>query len=63
MTLAILPGRQVLTAHLSEYSKIKRERMRIAKEFETLTIWCVFGIPENLVTTLTPEQVIEERKN
>ena len=55
-------GRQVLTAHLSEYSKIKRERMRIAKEFETLTSG-VFGIPENLVTTLTPEQVIEERKN
>ena len=55
-------GRQVLTSHLLEYSKVKRQRMRIAKEFETLTSG-VFGIPENLVTTLTPEQVIEERKN
>ena len=55
-------GRQVLTSHLLEYSKVKRQRMRIAKEFETLTSG-LFNIPENLVTTLTPEQVIEERKN
>jgi hypothetical protein len=58
-------GRQVLTNHLAEYTRVKQDRMRIAKEFETLTSGRLEtdAVNKDYITTLTSKQVIEERKN